>query len=132
MKLPTTRTRIQARYSDTDAMGHFSSATYFTFMEVGRLDFFGKLVEQTGCDPSTVIAHMSIDILRESRYGDDMEVLTWCSRVGAKSLTINAEIHANGQLVATGHVVSVGFDATSRQSTALPKGWQVSDGPQHE
>ena len=48
MKLPITRTQIQARYSDTDAMGHFSSGAYVTFLEVGRLDFFEALARQTG------------------------------------------------------------------------------------
>ena len=74
MKLPVTRTPIQTRYSDTDAMGHFSSGSYITFMEIGRLDFFRKLVEQTGTSPSTVVANITVDILHESRYGEQLEV----------------------------------------------------------
>jgi acyl-CoA thioester hydrolase len=129
MKLPVTRTRIQARYSDTDAMGHFSSGSYITFMEIGRLDFFRKLVEQCGSDLSTVIANITVDILHESHYGDELEVASWCSRVGNKSLTIRNEIFANGRLVAKGSATNVGFDPVTRRSALLPQGWEASDVP---
>jgi acyl-CoA thioester hydrolase len=127
MKLPVTRTRIQARYSDTDAMGHFSSGSYITFMEVGRLDFFQKLVELTGCDPCTVVANITVDILSECHYGDELEVTSWCSRIGHKSLTICNEIYANGRLVAKGSATNVGFDPVARRSAPLPGGWEVSE-----
>jgi acyl-CoA thioester hydrolase len=129
MKLPTTRTRIQARYSDTDAMGHFSSGSYITFMEVGRLDFFEQVMKQTGNEPNTVVANITIDILRESHYGTALEVTSWCSRIGNKSMTISSEITANGSIVAKGSVTSVGFDVVTRRSAPLPAGWEISDPP---
>jgi acyl-CoA thioester hydrolase len=128
MKLPVTRTPIQARFSDTDAMGHFSSGSYVTFMEVGRLDFFHKLVALTGDEPCTVVANITIDILNESHYGEELEVKSWCSRIGNKSLTISNEIYANGRLVAKGSATNVGFDPISRRSAPLPEGWEVSEG----
>ena len=128
-KLPTTRTKIQARYSDTDAMGHFSSGSYVTFMEVGRLDFFEAVAEQTGGTPSTVVANITVDILRECRYGDALEVVSWCSRIGNKSLTISSELYANGQLVAKGSVTNVGFDMQTRTSAPLPGSWKLSQNP---
>ena len=131
MKLPTTRTRIQARFSDTDAMGHFSSGSYITFMEVGRLDFFEQVVNQTGNEPSTVVTNMTIDIQRESHYGDALEVISWCSRIGTKSMTISAQITANGIVVAKGSCTSVGFDKDTRRSAPLPTGWEISDAPEH-
>lgn len=130
MKLPTTRTHIQARFSDTDAMGHISSGSYVSFMEVGRLDFFEQVVKHTGSEPSTVVANITIDILRESHYGDEFAVATWCSRIGTKSMTINAEITANGLVVAKGSVTSVGFDKETRRSAALPGDWEISDAPE--
>jgi acyl-CoA thioesterase FadM len=93
--LPTTRTKIQARYSDTDAMGHFSSGSYIT-----------------------------VDILRECRYGDLLEVVSWCSTIGHKSLTISSELYANGQLVAKGAVTNVGVDVLTRKSAPLLESWK--------
>lgn len=127
MKLPVVRTKVQTRYSDTDALGHISSGSYITFMEVGRLDFFDQISHSLSGGDSMVVAHVDIDYLRECHFGDDIEVLTWCSRVGTKSLTIGNEIYANGTLRAKGSVTTVGFDPQTRTSVALPTGWEASD-----
>lgn len=127
MKLPVTRTKIQTRYSDTDAMGHITNGMYVTYMEVGRLDFYHEIERQTGILLPSVVANLQLDYLKECFYGDDLEVVTWCSRVGNKSITIAAEIFANGALSAKGTVVSVAFDRKTRKATQLPEGWEVSD-----
>jgi acyl-CoA thioester hydrolase len=93
---------------------------------VGRLDFFEAVVEQTGGTPSTVVANITIDILHECRYGDALEVVSWCSRIGNKSLTISSELYANGRLVAKGSVTNVGFDMQTRKSAPLPESWKLS------
>ena len=127
MKLPVTKTRVQVRYSDTDAMGHISSGSYVTFMQVGRLDFFREITRLCGHDENMVVANIHIDYFQECLYGDDIDVVTWCSRVGTKSINIGSEIFANGRLVAKGSSVHVGFDAQTRKSKALPAGWEASD-----
>jgi acyl-CoA thioesterase FadM len=58
-----------------------------------------------------------------------LEVVTWCARVGNKSLKICNDIHANGRLVAKGSTVNVGFDPVTRRSAPLPGGWVASDAP---
>lgn len=127
MKLPVTQTRIQTRYSDTDAMGHISSGSYVTFMQVGRLDFFNALEELVGSQLQLVVANIAIDYFRECFYGDDIEVISWCSEKGNKSLKVSNNILANGKLVAKGSAVNVGFDMKTRQSAALPEEWVISD-----
>lgn len=127
MKLPVTKTKVQVRYSDTDALGHISSGSYVTFMEVGRLDFFKEIVRMTGIEKTAVVANINIDYFHECRYGDDIEVVTWCSRVGNKSLDICNEIFANGKLVAKGSSTHVGFNTQTRKSELLPEGWEASD-----
>lgn len=129
MKLPVNRTKVQTRYSDTDAMGHISSGSYVTFLEVGRLAFFHEVEKLTAVPDSMVVANITLDYLQECHYGDDIEVVTWCSRIGTKSITLTSEIFANGILRAKGSATSVGFDAQTRKSAPLPKGWEVSDYP---
>ena len=130
MQLPVSRTRIQARYSDTDAMGHISSGAYIAYMEVGRLAFFREILEQTGVDLITVQANITIDYISEARYGEDIDVVTWCARVGNKSLTIRQDILAGGRLAAKGSATNVAFDSETRKSAALPAGWEPSDHPE--
>jgi acyl-CoA thioester hydrolase len=127
MKLPVVNSKVQVRYSDTDAMGHISNESYITYMQVGRLDFYNEITRLTGYDDASVVANINIDFLNECFYGDDIQVVTWCSRVGAKSLTICSEILANGKLVAKGCAVNVGFDKVTRKSAPLPADWQASD-----
>lgn len=129
MKLPVNRTKVQTRYSDTDAMGHISSGSYVTFLEVGRLAFFHEVERLTDVPSAMVVANVTVDYLRECHYGDDIEVVTWASRVGAKSITLTSEILANGILRAKGSVTSVGFDAKTRTSAPLPESWEISDYP---
>ena len=127
MKLPVTRTKIQTRYSDTDALGHISSGSYVTFMEVGRLDFYGRVFDAIGRKFETVVANIHLDYLHECRYGEDIEVVSWCSHVGSKSLKICSDIYASGKLVAKGSTVNVMFNSMTRKSELLPEGWEVSD-----
>ncbi|MYM63683.1 thioesterase family protein [Pseudomaricurvus sp. HS19] len=127
MKLPVVRTKVQTRYSDTDALGHISNSNYVVYLELGRLDFFNEINRQTGYYEPFVVANLNLDYLKECFYGDTIEVVTWCSRVGTKSLTIDAEIYANGKLSAKSSLVSVGFNKTTRQSQALPTDWEASD-----
>lgn len=127
MQLPVTRTSIQTRYSDTDAMGHISSGSYITYMEVGRLEFFKQLLQLTGHDLISVQANITIDYIREARFGEDIEVISWCSKVGSKSLTILQDIYADGQLAAKGSATNVAFNSDTRKSEPLPAGWQPSD-----
>ena len=126
MKLPLVRTKIQTRYSDTDALGHISSGSYVTFMEVGRLEFYNQITEQTGLDLTTVVVNINLDYFKECRYGDEIEVISWCSKVGSKSLVISARILANKELVAEGSSTNVAFDTDSRSSIALPENFEPS------
>lgn len=127
MKLPVTRTKVQTRYSDTDAMGHISSGSYVTFMEVGRLGFFDEIEKHTKMSIGLVVANINVDYIQECFYGNDIEVVTWCSRIGVKSVTLRNEIYADGTLRAKGSVTCVGFNMKTRQSAALPNEWEISD-----
>lgn len=127
MKLPVVKTKVQVRYSDTDAMGHISNESYITYMQVGRLAFYEEITRVTGYDRPSVVANLNIDFINECFYGDDIEVITWCSKVGTKSLAIASEIFANGVVVARGTATNVGFNTETRQSEALPADWEASD-----
>ena len=127
MKLPVVKTRVQIRYSDTDAMGHISNEAYVYFMSLGRQDFFEEIHRQTGILLISVVATLKLDYLNECFYGDDVEVVTHCPRVGSKSLDVHNEIYANGRLVAKGYVTNVRFSRETRKSEALPEDWEASE-----
>jgi acyl-CoA thioester hydrolase len=125
MKLPKITTNIQVRFSDTDALGHISSASYIQYMEVGRTDFFYELARASEV-PHTAVVNINVDYVNETLFGNTVKVTTWCSRVGNKSMTIANEVHADDKLAIKGSVTVVGFDLESRQSCKLPQQWEPS------
>lgn len=126
MKLPITRTKVQVRFSDTDAMGHISSGSYIQYMEVGRIDFFHELAKNSSV-PHNAVININIDYISEILFGEEITVVSWCSRVGNKSMTISNEVYAGERLSLKGSVTVVGFDLDTRQSCSLPKDWEQSE-----
>ena len=127
MKLPVITTPIQVRYSDTDGMGHLSNEIYVTYMAVGRVTFFEEVEKLTGILLPSVVVNVNLDYLKECFYGDKVEVVTYCNRIGNKSITTCNEIYASGNLVARGSATNVGFNPETRETEAIPADWEPSD-----
>ena len=127
MKLPVTTTPIQVRYSDTDGLGHISTESYLSYMQLAREKFYMELMQQTGFKNAVVVASITIDYLGECFYGDKIEVVTWCTHIGTKSLKLANEVYANGKLSARGTATNVAFNPETRKSEAFPEDWKVSE-----
>lgn len=125
-KLPTIRTPIQIRFSDLDVLGHVSNHIYGQYLELGRVMWFREIPGKT---PPAVVANINIDYLGEINMDDDVYVLTYCSKVGNKSIQLTQEIYANDRCINRATVVQVGFDAESKQALPLLRGWEPSDPP---
>ncbi|CAH0991564.1 hypothetical protein SIN8267_01673 [Sinobacterium norvegicum] len=128
MKLPVTTSSVQVRFSDTDAMGHISSGAYVSYMEVGRADFFYAINNcYEGEVPYNAVVNINIDYLGEVIFGADVSVVSWCSRMGNKSMTISHEIIADGRVASRGHITVAGFDLKTRKGCQLPADWEESE-----
>lgn len=128
MQLQHSRTDIQVRFSDLDLLGHVSNSYYAQYFDLARVTFFRQIAKHIKYPvPSYVVASVKMDMLREIRFDDRVVVDTWCSRVGTKSMTIEHVIYANGEKATTCQTVLVGFDRDTRNSTALPTDWEVTD-----
>lgn len=128
MKLPVTHTTVQVRFSDTDAVGHISSGSYITYMEVGRTDFLYELGKHSDM-PMSVVVNINIDFVSETLFGEQLTVTTWCAKLGKKSMTLCNEIRTDDRLVSKGTVTIVGFDTQTRTSVPFPAHWEPSDYP---
>jgi acyl-CoA thioester hydrolase len=96
-------------------MGHVNNAVYSTFLEEARIDVVGGLAD-------FILARVEIDFRSELRAGEEIEVRTRCSRIGAKSLELEHQIHADGRLAAEAKSVLVGYDYERGQSVPLSEG----------
>ena len=124
MKLPTVKSPVQIRFSDLDILGHVSNSIYPQYFEIGRLDWFKAIEEES---PMTVVASMTIDFLAEINIKDPIHVVTACIQKGNKSLTLSQDIYCNDQVVTKSTVVIVGFDMETRQTVSLFEGWGKSE-----
>lgn len=115
------RTPIQVRFADTDAIGHINNATFATYTEVGRIDFFSRIREDVG---NLILARHALDLERQIQLTDTVEVLTRVVRLGTSSIHIEQIITANGERAARAEVVVVYFDYATQQPTPIPEDWR--------
>ena len=131
MKLPVTRTTIQPSQADTGALGHISNSAYVTYMQAGRTDFMAEVANQTGYSYPPLVVNLNVDFIAKSFPQNTIEVITWCSHLGIKSLKICNEIYADGNLAVKGCATCVGYNSESGTSEHLPLDWQISDYTKH-
>ena len=84
------KTRIKVRFSDLDAMQHVNNATYLTFLEEARIDYFSKLFNRRydNLDFEAVVGRIEINYIHPIVLGDEVEVLTRISKIGTKSVDV--------------------------------------------
>jgi len=112
---------VTIRYSDQDPLGHVNNVAIAAYLEVGRTELLGPLLEKLGgASLDTVVARLTIDYLRELRYPGTVEVGTRLVRLGTKSMVIGSGIFLGEACVATAECISVFFDLSKRTSTVPP------------
>ena len=101
------RTDIQVRFNDTDALGHLNNTSYALYAEQGRVEFLRKFRDE---GVNLILAHISLDFLRQVRFQDTVYVLTRIAKIGRTSVTLAQEIYGNDELAARSRSVVVMFD----------------------
>lgn len=121
---------IHIRFSDIDAMGHVNNAVYFTYFEQGRIAFFDSLLgtEIKYAERGVIVASAHCNYKIPVRFRDQVEVKTWCSRIGTKSFDVSYSIGIsnNGHVeeAANGVTTMVCFDYKTNSSIQIPEGWK--------
>jgi acyl-CoA thioester hydrolase len=111
------RTDIQVRFGDTDALGHLNNTAYAAYAEHARLSLFRSL-EATA--QGFILAHLSIDFLKQVSFDDNVHVLTTVEKLGNTSIHLRQEIFASGDLAAKARSVVVVFDYASQKPARIP------------
>jgi len=105
--------RDRVRFRDCDAMGHVNNAVYSTYLEEARIGVLGNLI-------SFILARVEIDFRSELRNGEEVEVRSRCSRIGAKSFDLEHVISAGERVVAEARSVLVSYDYEVAASVPVP------------
>jgi len=107
-------TVTRVRYKDTDQMGMVYYGNYFTFFEIGRVEYMRergiayKRMEQED-DSYIVVAEANCRYLRPARYDDLLRIRTRVSESRRRSIRFAYEIlrHDSGEMLATGETLHI-------------------------
>ena len=107
-------TLARVRYKDTDQMGMVYYGNYFTFFEIGRVEYMRergiayKKMEQED-DSYIVVAEANCRYLRPARYDDLLRIRTRVSESRGRSIRFTYEIlrHESGEMLAMGETLHI-------------------------
>lgn len=106
---------LTVRFGECDGLGHVNNGTYFTYMEDARIDVFRVFNPALAlCDWNLIVASTRCDFLAQVTYAEEINVMTWISRLGTSSFTVDHALqnHA-GTWVARGQAVLIAYDYAS-------------------
>lgn len=134
---------IQIRYSDLDAQWHVNNARFFTFIEAARFAYLihlGLFDGKAFHDMEMIVADVQVSFLAQIRLGQNIRVGVRISRMGNKSMDMEAQIEDqdSGETLATSRTVIVAYDYHARKSKPISERWRqvvsafegISPGPE--
>ncbi|MBT2644171.1 acyl-CoA thioesterase [Bacillus sp. ISL-41] len=116
--------QVQARFGETDALGHINNTSYFVYLEEARMRFFEKLGYSMELnDWKFILASTKCDFVSQGYFDQLLTVKTYVSRIGSKSFQLEHDIVCpqTQQLIAKGNAIIVYYDFTNQQSQVLPE-----------
>ncbi len=124
MRMDTYETSVQVRFRDIDAMGHVNNATYATYLEKARADYFRDVIGSELTKADTVLVTLEIDFLSPIGPGGDVTIAVQVPEMGESSLTMEYEIRDNETVAATAETIQVAVDPDGQSSCPLPSQWR--------
>lgn len=126
-------TPLTVRFSDLDAMGHVNNATYLTYMETGRIQYYRDLGLWQPIPRliGPIMAKATVEYKLPLNLEDDHVVIfSRCARLGGKSYDMEHLIvrykDDQPQVAARGLIVLVCFDYPAEKSVSIPDEWRAS------
>lgn len=120
-------TEIKVVFRDLDAMGHVNNATFFTYMETARTEYyFARSGSRDLTDLEFILARACCDFRSPANIGEVLVIRTWPMRIGTSSFTFRYEMRekSSGRLVAEGESVQVAYDYKFRKTVPLPEAFR--------
>ncbi len=119
-------TPIQKRFSDVDSFMHVNNIWQQTYFDLGKTEFYSKILGITGVFDSLriITASTHTDYLGQVRLTDDIVVTTDVSRLGNKSMTLHQRILCGEKCLTESSSVMVAFDFDAQTTVPIPAVWR--------
>ncbi|MDS0477503.1 thioesterase family protein [Natrinema sp. 1APR25-10V2] len=118
-------TAVDVRLRDIDFMGHVNNATYATYLEQAREEYFHDVLDVSLVDTDTVLVSLELAYAKPIEAGDDVTIAVSVNDLGTSSIPMTYEIRANGERAATAETVQVLVDSETGESRPLPSEWRT-------
>ena len=116
---------VRVRLPETDAMGIVFHGYFYTYFDVGRMDYLRNLglldAFRTG-ESKNLVAHASAEFRSPARFDDVLGVHTRISDIGNTSVTFSFRVShkAEARLIAEGRSVHVMIDPGTWRPVRVP------------
>ncbi len=109
---------LPVQFRDIDVMGHVNNATYFQYMETGRVELARKLGQVTqGFRGGFIVASARCEFKKPIRDERRVTVSVWVSRIGDRSWDFDYSIRGpRGAEYAIGRTTQVAYDYKARSA----------------
>ena len=111
---------IPVRYRDLDTYGHVNNAVYATYIEDARVNYLEDVVEPDRSAYGFVVANLQLSFERPVTLGERVVVTLETTSIGRTSVSQEYELHADGELVATGETTIVTVDPDEGRPRPVP------------
>ena len=117
---------IRVRLPETDVLGVVYHGCFFTYFDVGRMDYLrnlGLLEEFRTGESLNLIVHTAADFRSPARFDDVLLVHTRIRKIGDSSVTFEfrVELKPDGRLVAEGDSVHSFIDSKTWKPHRVPE-----------
>lgn len=117
---------IKVRFIETDAQGHVNFAHYLAYFDFGLTEYLHALGYSYGDmladGVDMVYVRSDCEYKARAYFEDVLNIYVRAERIGNTSVTyaFRAVKAATGEVVATGHIVTVTIDRVSKQPIRVP------------
>lgn len=124
------QTKLQVRFNDLDMAGHVHNSEYLNYFEIGRIDFFNKVIapEWDWNKRGILVARNEVDYLQATHFYDELFVETSCEDLGKKSITLEYKIFKEKDgvkvLCTKGRSILVCYDFELNESVEVFDEWR--------
>lgn len=119
---------IQLRFNDFDVLGHVNNSVYFTFYDLGKTDYFYRVLPTLSAtyEPGVVIASINVSFQLPVFPGEKVEVLTKVTEIGEKSFKLLQHLVDTDtrEVKCVCTTVMVGYNSLSKSSCKIPYEWR--------
>ncbi|MFM2206035.1 MAG: hypothetical protein RL213_10 [Bacteroidota bacterium] len=111
-------------------MGHVNNACYLSYLEQARIRYFNELVgwEWDWGKDGIILAKAEVVYRQPIHLHDPLRVMTRCSRIGDKSMTLEYRLirqkNDSETLLAEASTVIVCFDYEKKLTVRVPDSWR--------